>query len=57
MVKYLSVISMFFFIKKINNSGYNSDQLNKLILFESYEKKKKQEATRTRKHIYKKTNQ
>jgi hypothetical protein len=31
---------MFFFIKKVNNSGYNSNQLNKLILFESYEKKK-----------------
>jgi hypothetical protein len=31
---------MFFLKKKFNNSSYSSDELNTLILFESYEKKK-----------------
>jgi hypothetical protein len=37
LVKYLGVASVFFFKKeKSNYSGYSFDQLNKLVLFESY---------------------
>jgi hypothetical protein len=40
LMKYLSVPSIYFLYKKINNSSYNFNQLNKLILFESFGKKK-----------------
>ena len=45
LVKYLGVASVFFFLnkEKSNYSGYSFDQLNKLVLFESYWKKKKKE--------------
>ena len=44
LVKYLDITNMFFFSKKekSNYSGYSFDKLNKLVLFESYDKQKRQ---------------